>query len=103
MRTTNLFQSAIDAASIRELFCYFALCCSYWLKCKTFFITNLNSKNGIQINKVQILDINGRVVNEINPSNVSEIQINISELNAGVYFVKAQSENGVGTTKIVKQ
>lgn len=64
---------------------------------------NLNSKNGVQINKVQILDINGRVVNEINPSNVSEIQINISELNAGVYFVKAQSENGVGTTKIVKQ
>ena len=66
-------------------------------------IINLNSKNGVTINSVEITDLNGRIVKQVSPSNVSETQINVSDLNAGVYFVKAQTENGVGTTKIVKQ
>lgn len=66
-------------------------------------VINLTSKNSSTITNVQITDLNGRIVKEVSPSNVSETQINVSDLNAGVYFVKAQTENGVGTTKIVKQ
>jgi hypothetical protein len=66
-------------------------------------VVNLNSKNGNQINKVQILDLNGRLIKEVTPSGLSEIQVNVSNLNAGVYFVKVQSDLGVGTSKIIKK
>ncbi|WP_396212526.1 T9SS type A sorting domain-containing protein [Flavobacterium sp.] len=29
--------------------------------------------------------------------------MNVADLNSGVYFLKASSENGVGTSKIVKK
>ena len=44
-------------------------------------------------------DINGRTVKQINGATS---QINISDLTAGVYFLKVASENGVGSTKIIK-
>ena len=86
------------------------------LKSDAFFSTNfslspnpvkdiftVNSKNNIAIQNITVVDINGRVVNEVNNSNSSEaMQVNISELNAGVYFVKVQTELGVGTSKIIK-
>jgi hypothetical protein len=50
------------------------------------------------------MDINGRIVSETNNANSSDaIQVNIGELNVGVYFVKVQSELGVGTSKIIKK
>lgn len=86
------------------------------LKSDAFFSTNfslspnpvkdiftVNSKNNIAIQNITVVDINGRVVNEVNNLNSSEaMQVNISELNAGVYFVKVQTELGVGTSKIIK-
>jgi hypothetical protein len=66
-------------------------------------VFNVTTKNGLAIENVKVIDINGRVVNEINVSGSESIQVNVSELNSGVYFVKVQSELGVGTTKIVKK
>lgn len=63
----------------------------------------LTAKNQTAIQNVKVIDMNGRTVNEMNTSDVSELQLNIADLNAGVYFVKVQSESGVGTTKIVKR
>ncbi len=65
-------------------------------------VLNVTSKNGVAIEAIQVLDINGRVVNQINISNSENVQINVSNLNSGVYFVKVQSELGVGTSKIIK-
>jgi len=66
-------------------------------------VFNVTTKNGVAINNIQVVDINGRIVNQVNVSNVEAVQVNISDLNAGVYFVKVQSELGVGTSKIVKK
>ena len=66
-------------------------------------VFRLTSKKGTLINNVKVTDINGRVVNEVNNSNLDFIQVNISDLSSGVYFVKIQSELGVGTTKIIKE
>ena len=65
-------------------------------------VLNISTKNGIALENVQILDINGRVVNQTNTTASENVQINISNLNSGVYFVKIQSELGVGTSKFIK-
>jgi len=66
-------------------------------------IFNLTAKNNIAIENIKVLDINGRIVNEINAVNSDNVQVNVSNLNAGVYFVKVQTEQGLGTSKIVKK
>ncbi|WP_396147720.1 choice-of-anchor J domain-containing protein [Flavobacterium sp.] len=67
-------------------------------------IFTVNAKNNVAIQNITVVDINGRLVNEVNNSNSSDaMQVNIGELNAGVYFVKVQTELGVGTSKIIKK
>ncbi|MBC8643735.1 T9SS type A sorting domain-containing protein [Flavobacterium lindanitolerans] len=65
-------------------------------------IVNLSGKNNVAINTIQLTDLNGRVVRNINANGVSETQINISELTSGVYFLNIQTDSGTGTTKVVK-
>lgn len=65
-------------------------------------VLNINTKNNNAINQVQITDLNGRIIRNVNISGVAETQINIADLNTGVYFVKVSSDLGVGTTKVVK-
>ncbi|WDO14241.1 T9SS type A sorting domain-containing protein [Flavobacterium sp. WW92] len=65
-------------------------------------LVNLASKNNMAINAIQITDLNGRVVRNINTNGVSETQINISDLTTGLYFLNVQTDSGSGTTKIVK-
>lgn len=60
-------------------------------------ITSISNK---AIENIQITDINGRIVSKVN-NNTD--QINIGALNAGVYFLKITTEQGTGTTKIVKK
>ena len=67
-------------------------------------VFNVTAKNSVAIQNIKVMDINGRIVSESNNTNSSDaMQINIGELNAGVYFVKVQSELGVGTSKIIKK
>ena len=54
----------------------------------------------VEINKVTISDVNGRIVKEFN-SNLN--QLNVSDLNSGVYFLNIETQNGKATKKIVKQ
>jgi len=65
-------------------------------------LVNLASKNNTAINTIQITDLNGRVVRNINTKGVSETQINISDLTAGMYFLNVQTDSGSGTTKIIR-
>ncbi len=65
-------------------------------------VVNVSSKNNNNINTVEITDVNGRVVKNVTV-NATTSQINVADLNSGVYFLKASSENGVGTSKIVKK
>ncbi len=63
-------------------------------------VLNISNSINAEINSVIVTDINGRTVKQAN-SNVS--QINISDLNAGVYFVNINSNEGSLTKKVVKQ
>lgn len=66
-------------------------------------VFTLNTKNGVAIEKVEVLDINGRIVSQVNGSATEALQVNVSDLNSGVYFVRVQSDLGVGTSKIIKK
>jgi hypothetical protein len=51
---------------------------------------------------IQITDINGRIVKNMNLSGVSNTSVDVSDLKSGMYFVSVQTDNGAGTTKFVK-
>ncbi|WP_295336289.1 T9SS type A sorting domain-containing protein [Flavobacterium sp.] len=63
-------------------------------------ISLMSNTFDVEINKVRISDVNGRTVKEFN-SNLN--QLNIADLNSGVYFLNIETANGKATKKIVKQ
>ncbi len=66
-------------------------------------VLNITSSNNAAINSASITDINGRTVKNVSLNAVTEAQINISDLTAGVYFLNVTSDAGTGTSKIVKK
>jgi hypothetical protein len=67
----------------------------------TDFIT-VNGASAASIKAIQVVDINGRTVKSLKFDGITETQVNISDLNAGVYVVTVSSEQGVSSTKIIK-
>lgn len=65
-------------------------------------IVNISNNENILINKVSIVDINGRIVKSSIFGGVASTQINISELNSGVYFMNIDTNEGLATKKIMK-
>lgn len=55
------------------------------------------------IESIKLTDLNGRVVKNINVNSLSATEVNISDLTAGMYFVTVQTDNGSGSTKIIKK
>jgi len=65
-------------------------------------LVTINNTLNALINNVQITDLNGRVVKTNNYASSTEIQVNISDLSAGVYMMSINSDQGSVTKKIVK-
>lgn len=63
---------------------------------------NITSIDNSVINSAVITDINGRTVKQVSMKGDTNSQINISELNSGIYFLKVSTDQGVGTTKVIK-
>lgn len=63
---------------------------------------NVNAGN-LLVNAVQITDLNGRVVKNITTDAMSNVQVDIQDLNAGLYLMSVFTNEGVGTSKIVKK
>lgn len=61
----------------------------------------IQNGNNIAISGLTISDMNGRTVKTLNV-NAIENQINISDLNSGVYFLNITSDKGSATKKIIK-
>lgn len=61
------------------------------------------TSNTSLIDNVKVTDLNGRVVKNIVVNSLSSTEVNISDLTAGMYFVTVQTDNGSGSTKIVKK
>lgn len=55
------------------------------------------------IESIKLTDLNGRVVKNINVNSLSSTEVNISDLTSGMYFVTVQTDNGSGSTKIIKK
>ncbi len=65
-------------------------------------LVNITNNGSSVLNNAIITDINGRIVKNTNLNGVSSTQINVSDLNTGVYFLKITTDQGVGTTKLIK-
>lgn len=63
-------------------------------------ILNINSLSAIK--SVKFIDINGRIIKEIISHEINS-QINISDLNSGIYFISIETENGTTTEKLIKK
>jgi len=61
----------------------------------------LNLKSDKQISKVEVFNMQGQIVKSLNTQN-KEVSVIISELQNGLYFVKAILENGkIWTEKLI--
>ena len=65
-------------------------------------VLNLSVKNGLAINQINVIDINGRTVKTINNVLNSETEINVSDLTSGVYMLNVNTNEGVAKSKFVK-
>ena len=65
------------------------------------FISVTNSDN-ILVSGISITDLNGRVVKLNSYTNVSDIQLNVTDLASGMYMMNIKSDKGSVTKKIVK-
>jgi hypothetical protein len=63
-------------------------------------IVNIVFNSEIKIESMQVTDVNGRTIKEIKGMTS---QINIGNLNSGIYFLKITTNQGTGSTKIIKQ
>lgn len=65
-------------------------------------IINVTNNDSILVNQVQLTDLNGRVVKNVTNNGVNDMQINISDLSAGMYMMTIDSDQGKALKKIVK-
>lgn len=65
-------------------------------------VVNVTNSENILVNGVEVADLNGRIVKTTKFENVSNAQINVSDLAAGVYMMTVSSDKGSMTKKIIK-
>ncbi len=61
-----------------------------------------NSENRI-VNKVDVYDVTGKLINTQKFSNESEIQLNVEALSSGTYLLHLQTNEGIAVKKLVKK
>lgn len=66
-------------------------------------VINLSVANRLNLTKLEIVDMNGRVIKSLSIGNVTKKEINISELNSGLYLINIYSTDGKVTKRIMKQ
>ncbi len=60
----------------------------------------INNQNAIKINNLQMYDLMGRLVlEEVNP----RMQLDVSELANGLFFVRLETDQGIFVRKVIKQ
>lgn len=64
-------------------------------------VTLTNTGNNV-VTSVSITDINGRTIKTIDANSNSNVQINVSDLNAGIYFMDINTEAGKAVKKFIK-
>lgn len=62
----------------------------------------ITNNNNVLLTDVTISDLNGRTVKSLKVENLSEVQINVSDLNSGIYFMNITSDEGKSVKKFIK-
>lgn len=65
-------------------------------------VVNISNNYNITLTNVDINDINGRTVKTMKVNNLSEVQIDVTELSAGVYFMNINTDSGIAVKKFIK-
>ena len=68
----------------------------------SFVLMSFNNASNSTINKIEIIDIQGRLLKTIK-ENKEKYQIDISNFSSATYLVKLSTEKGSQTVKIVKK
>ena len=66
-------------------------------------VISIQSTDNTSFNAVQMYDLNGRIVKNIEYTSATEGTINVSDLAPGLYTVNVVSENGTAVRKVIKQ
>ncbi len=61
-----------------------------------------NSENRI-VNKVDVYDVTGKLIDTQKFNNETEIQLNVEALNSGTYLLHLQTNEGIAVKKLVKK
>ena len=59
------------------------------------------SADGVRLNEIRIVDINGREVRTVDVGNQSQLSLQVNDLISGVYFIQLRAGSDVATKKIV--
>ncbi len=65
-------------------------------------VVYISNNDNIVLTNVAINDINGRTVKTAKINNLSEVQLDVNELSAGVYFMNITSNSGIAVKKFIK-
>ncbi len=60
------------------------------------------SSDDVVFENISLTDINGRIVKETATNSVTNYNLNISDLNSGIYFMKIKTAEGILDKKIIK-
>lgn len=61
------------------------------------------STNNASINAITLSDVNGRTIKTSNFNNFNEVELSVSELNSGIYFLNINTEKGFVVKKLIKE
>jgi hypothetical protein len=64
---------------------------------------NLNVASSYEIKQIQLLDIFGKLVHTNTYANNNQVKLNLTDLSAGLYFIRITTTNSIDTVKINKQ
>ena len=65
-------------------------------------VVTVSNSDNMMLSNVTITDINGRTIKNIQVNNLSEVELNVSDLTAGVYFINISSDLGKAVKKFIK-
>ncbi|UUC46813.1 T9SS-dependent choice-of-anchor J family protein [Flavobacterium cerinum] len=66
-------------------------------------VLNIAAKKEMIINSLQITDLSGRIVKSVTLQKLTEFQVNIMDLKAGMYFVSIDTNEGIVTSRFLKK
>lgn len=66
-------------------------------------VINVANTTDALISSIEITDLNGRIVKNVKFSDLSEVQVSVSDLAQGVYTLKIVSDKGIAVKKVIKE